>query len=56
MARIQLKWWDSIFGEKSPDDSSVALSVTNVAEIALSHTVSEINAFLCFTQKIKKAK
>ena len=41
--------------EKSRQYSADALWVKNVVEIALSGTVSEIHAFLCFTQKFKMA-
>ena len=41
------------FWEKSPVDSTDTLGVTNFNKIALSCTVSEINAFLRFTQKFK---
>ena len=44
-----------IFGKKVPDDSTDTLGVKNFVEIALSRTVSEINAFLRFTQKFKMA-
>ena len=37
------------------DDSAYILETQNSAEIALSHTVSEINKFLCFMQKFKMA-
>ena len=43
------------FCEKSPVDSADTMGVKNVIEITLLHTVSEINAFLCFTQKFKMA-
>ena len=42
----------TFLGEKSPDDSAHTLGVINFTEIALSHTVSEITAFLRFTQKL----
>ena len=43
------KWWENDFWEKSPVDSVDNLRVKNFVEIALSHSVSEINTFLCFT-------
>ena len=46
---------ENVFWEKPPGDSADTLTVKNVAEIALSHTVSEINAFLPFPQKFKMA-
>ena len=49
------KWWENDFWEKSPVDSADNLRVKNFLEIALSHSVSEINTFLCFTQKFKMA-
>ena len=39
--------------EKSPVDSADTLGDKNLAEIALSCTVSEINKLLCFTQNFK---
>ena len=39
----------------SPVDSADPMWFKNFVEIALSGTVSEINAFLCFTQKFKMA-
>ena len=41
----------TIFGEKMKVDSEDTLGV----KIAVSHTVSEINAFLSLTQKFKMA-
>ena len=38
----------TIFGKKLPDDSADTLVVKNLAEIALSDSVSEINALSCF--------
>ena len=44
------KMAEKIFlGGKSPDESLDFLGAKNFAEIALSHTISEINAFLHFT-------
>ena len=43
------------FRKKSPVDSADTLRIKNFVEIALSHSVSEINAFLRFTQKFKMA-
>ena len=48
-------WWENYFGENSPLDSADILQVKNFVEIAQSGTVSEINAFLPFTQKFKMA-
>ena len=41
--------------EKSPVGSADTMGDKNLAEIALSCTVTEINALLCFTQKFKMA-
>ena len=41
------------FWEKSSVNSADTLRVKNFVETALSRTVSEINAFLHFTQKFK---
>ena len=49
------KWQESNFCEKSPVDSADTLLFQNFVEIALSRTVSEINALLHFTQKFKMA-
>ena len=50
------KWQETDFWEKFPVDSADTLGVTNFDEIALSRTVSDINAFfVCFTQKFKIA-
>ena len=49
------KWSEDDFGEKSPVDSAYTLWVQNFVEVALSGPVSEINAFLCLTQKFKIA-
>ena len=43
----------TIFLEKSPVDSPNTLQVKHFVEIAVSCTVSEINAFLHFTKKFK---
>ena len=51
----EFKWRANDFWEKSPVDSADTLGVKNFDEIALSHTVSGINAFLHFTQKFKMA-
>ena len=40
------KWRENNFCEKSPVDSTDTLRLKNFVEIALSRTVSEINAFL----------
>ena len=42
------KWRENNFWEKSPVDSADTLRVKNFVEIALSHSVSEINVFLRF--------
>ena len=42
------KWWENDFCKKSSVDSANTLWVKNFVEIALSRSVSEINAFLCF--------
>ena len=39
------KWRENYFGGKLSDDSADTLGVKNLTEIALSSTVSEINAF-----------
>ena len=49
------KWRENDFWEKSTVDPADSLWVKYFVEIALSHTVSEINVFLCFTQKFKMA-
>ena len=49
------KWRENNFWEKSPVASANTLQVKNFVEIALSHSVSEINAFLHFMQKFKMA-
>ena len=47
------KWWENNFWQKV--DSVYTLRVKNFVEIALCHTISEINIFLHFTQKFKMA-
>ena len=47
------KWWKNDFCEKPPVDSADTLKVKNFVEIALPRSISEINAFLRFTQKFK---
>ena len=42
-------------GKKLPDNSVDTLGVKIFGKIDLSHTVSEINAFVCFTQKFAMA-
>ena len=42
------KWWENDFCKKLPVDSANTLWVKNFVEVALSRSVSEINAFLCF--------
>ena len=49
------KWRENDFCEKSPENSVDTLWVKNFVEIALSDSVSEINAFLRLTQKFKMA-
>ena len=49
------KWQENYFWEQLPVDSADTLWTKNVVEIALSRSVSEINAFLRFTQKFKMA-
>ena len=43
------------FWKKSPVDSADTLWVKNFVEIALAHSISEINAFLRLMQKFKMA-
>ena len=50
-SRWPQKWRENNFWEKSVDDSTGTLGGQN----ALSRTVSEVNAFLHFTQKFKMA-
>ena len=49
------KWLENDFWEKSSIDSANTLRVKNFIEIALSRSVSEINVFLHFMQKVKMA-
>ena len=49
------KWRENDFWEKSLVYSADTLWVKNFIEIAVSRSVSEINAFLHFTQKFKMA-
>ena len=49
------KWRGKDFWEKLPVDSADTLWIKNFVEMALSHTVFEIKAFLRFTQKFKIA-
>ena len=49
------KWWESDFCKMSPVHSADTLWVQNFVEIALSHTISEMNALLRFTDKFKMA-
>ena len=44
------KWRENDFGENLAVDSADTLWVQNFIEIAVAHTVSEINTFLRFTQ------
>ena len=46
---------ENYFWERWADDSTDTLGIKNFIKIALSHTVSEINVFLRFTQKFKMA-
>ena len=52
---VPQKWRENHFWEKLPVDSVDTLWVKNFVEIALSHSVSEINTFLRFMQKFKMA-
>ena len=45
----------TIFVKKTPVDSADTLWIKNFVEIALSHSISKINTFFCFTQKFKMA-
>ena len=48
------KWRENnFFVESHQIESADTLWVKNFVEIALSHSVSEINAFLCLTQKLE---
>ena len=47
------KRWGKDFCAKSPVDYADTLRIKNFVEITLSHSVSEINAFLRLTQKFK---
>ena len=49
------KWRESDFCKMSPVHSADTLRVQNFVEIALSHTISEMNVLLRFTQKFKMA-
>ena len=49
------QWRESHFCEMSPVHSADAMQVKDFIEIALSLTVSQISAFLRFTQKFKMA-
>ena len=49
------KCWENDFCEKSPVHFEDTLWVKNFVEIVLSRSVSEINMFLCLTQKFKMA-
>ena len=48
-------WRENDFGENLPADFVDTLGVQNFVEITLARSVSEINTFLCFTQKFKMA-
>ena len=47
------KWRENNLCEKLPADSENTLRIKNFVEIALSRSVSEINAFLRFQRKEK---
>ena len=49
------KWRENDFCKMSPVQSADTMQVQNFVKIALSHTVSEMNALLRFTQKFKMA-
>ena len=49
------KWRENNFCEKSPVDSADTLRVKNFVEIALSHSIIEINMFWHLRQKFKMA-
>ena len=48
-------WQENDFWEKSPVHSANTLQIKYFVEIALAHTVSEINASWCFKLKFKMA-
>ena len=43
------------FGKKDQMILTISCGLKNFVKITLSRTISEINAFLCFTQKFKMA-
>ena len=45
------KWQENDFWGKSPDDFEDTLGIKNFIQIALSHTVSQINVFFCFLRR-----
>ena len=49
------KWRENDFWQNIADDNVYTLWFKNFVEMAVSHTVSEINAFLHFTQKFNMA-
>ena len=49
------KWRENDFWQNIADDTVYTLGVKNFVEMAVSHTISEINAFLHFTQKFNMA-
>ena len=49
------KWRENYFWKKPPVNSGDALAIKNFDQIAVSHTVSQINEFLRFMQKFKMA-
>ena len=49
------KWRENDFWQQMPDNSSDILGIKNFVEIALSHTVSEMNEFLRFMKNFKMA-
>ena len=46
------KWRENNFWQNTANDSVYTLWVKNIVEMAVSRTVSKINAFLHFTQKL----
>ena len=47
------KWQENDFWEMSPVHAADTLVVKHFVKTALSHTISEINAFLCFMPEIQ---
>ena len=50
------KWQEIDFWEKSPVDSADNLQVKNFVEIALSHSISEINRVFAFYAEIQDGR